>query len=185
MLLAVTFLAEGCVSTCLPPPITRAKKQMTALSQLGLVVGVEEYRFPAYSDQLVPVLQRTGMFREVDHLRNLSSVDLVVRVEDRIGHANPIPWIPFITLGIVPLIVQDQYGVSFSFSAMGGRQKKVRVEYRYQTTSIMGWVAVPLNLLPAWTAREVESSTRFLDHLSFIIAERVHAIKALADGSKR
>jgi hypothetical protein len=175
----VIHFGSACASMKLAPKLTREQREILRSQHLDLVVGVEEYKWPSYSDGLTSALQNCGIFRKVDHLERLPSCDIIARVEEQIHGEPVIPLLPCVTLGIVPLVVNEQHGESFSLAPASGKGKNVRIRCVYRTPTVLGWAAAVLNPLPQWTSADFESTDRFLDQLSLAIARNADSIRAM------
>lgn len=180
ILLVGIGMAGGCCSSTLPPRITKAQRATLHGNHIGMTVGVEDYKFPVYSDKLTEVLRQTGMFAGVDHLKNFSSPpDLIARVEKPISGTAVIPIATALSLGIVPTNVNESHGIVCSFHAASGDNGGVPISYIHSGKTTLGWWAMILNLLPDQTMRSVKDHPRFIEGFGWEIASRADDIEAL------
>lgn len=186
-------LAGGCYTTTRPSALTQSQRALIKATHLPYTVGVKEgvnyagmWRdWPAYSDDLVRQLRRTGLFARVDHLGAFKKPpDLVARAEDSIVGDESIPWLCGLTLGLVPDRGKEISGVPFSLSRPGGFDGTVPLYIRYVYTgeTTLGWAAVFLNASPSHTWHPVDKDPRFLDHFALEIVKHRREIRALAEG---
>lgn len=154
--------------------------QIIQSTELPFNVAVEKYQYPAYSEELETNLSNTKMFKSVESVNQISKPDLVAKVEDRIYGTANIPVLTFITLGIVPTIIKENHGNSFSISSPDNPNEKVMITFRYRSTTVGGWAGLFMNLHPDWWMCP-KSSKRYLDSLAYEIAVKSKNIKTLAD----
>ena len=175
-------LTSGCASSRLPPRLSAVDQKR--ITPLNVTVSVEPYEYQVYSDSLKTDLHNTKLFKAVDYRHNLSTPpDLVVNVEERIHGTAAIPCLAALTLGIVPCIVQEEWGQVFSFSPPDDPSKRVRVEFRYESATVLGWAGLFLNLSPGWSS-DPHSSQRYLNGLALAISTNAATIDALMRDDK-
>jgi hypothetical protein len=183
LLVFVAVSASGCVgwaSSALPPRLSKAEKARVRQAHLPLTVGVERYEAPAYSESLRKALQRTKLFGRVDDLERFSSPpSLVARVERRIYGSTAIPVYPLLTLGIIPMSVQETAGESFSLSPPDHPEQRVKIDYSYRGRTTLGWIALLDVFHPNRTVFpfDPEHSSHFRDHLRLSILEHEDTLK--------
>lgn len=178
--LVLLGLMGGCASTTLPPKLTAAQRALVHKAHFELTVGVAEYEYPAYSDDLIIALARTHLFVRVDHLTNFAShPDIVARVEDRIHGSAVIPFWTGLSLGIIPTTVNETHGYSFSFAAPADRVPRVPIQFVYSGPTTLGWWAIVLNILTNRTGRDIDNHPRFIETLSWQIIAKRDAIESL------
>jgi len=183
LLAFVMIIASGCGSTRLPPRITEADR--ARITPLDLTVGVERYQYPAHSKALQKNLRQTKLFTNVDSVYNLSlNADLYVEVEEHLYEPAIIPCISFFTLGIIPNTVTAEAGEVISFISKKDPTRKVRVEYRYESKSVLGWAGLFLNLSPNWSINQ-KADKRYVDGLALAISKKSEAILQLIEEEKR
>lgn len=176
----VAFALSGCAASRLPERLPESSMQIIQSSELPFSVAVEKYKYPVYSEGLETNLSNTKIFKMVENANQISKPDLVAKVENRIyGTACVIPWLTFITLGIVPTIVKENHGNAFSLSSPDHPNDKVMITFRYRSTTVLGWAGLFLNLHPDWWLCP-KSSKRYLDSLAYEIAIKSEKIKVLA-----
>ncbi|MDB6066947.1 MAG: hypothetical protein JWR26_3155 [Pedosphaera sp.] len=175
LLVIMAVLGGGCVgvaSSTLPPPLSATQKVRLKTARLPLTVGVERYKYPAYSDALVKALRNTGVFVRVDHLERFSSPpSLVARVERQISGSTVIPILTLLTFGIIPTTADETYGYAFSLGTPGREPQRVPVEYSYQGRVTLGWVSVFLWLTPGHSTFNPEHNRRFRGRLALAILD--------------
>jgi hypothetical protein len=138
---------------------------------LTFTVGVETYKFPAYSDALVKALRNTGVFVRVDHLEGFSSPPaLVARVEREIYGSSAIPLWTLLTLGLVPTTTEESFGYAFSLSRPGQEAPRIPIEYSYRGRTTLGWEALFLRSTPNYSI-DPESSPQFRGRLALAILD--------------
>jgi hypothetical protein len=178
ILLLVMVMASGCASSRLPSPLSAADHGQ--IKPLNLTVGIEPYPYPAYPDKLRSDLRKTKLFKAVDLRSNMKErPDLVAYVEEPIcGTASMRPCLTWVTLGLIPTAVTEQHGEVFSFGFPDDPSGKVRVEFTYESTTLLGWLALFMNLSPNWSFNP-PSTRRYLDGLARAISTNATAIKEL------
>jgi hypothetical protein len=187
-LIIIAFTLFGCASSKLPQKLSESEMQKIQSTELPYNIAVEEYQYPVYSDKLKTHLNNAKMFKIVEYTiveytNQTPPPTLIAKVEDRIYGTACFPLLTFITLGIVPTIVEENHGDSFSLSSPGNPNDKVMITFRYRSTSILGWAGLFLNLHPDWWLSP-ESSNRYSDSLSYAIAIKAENIKALVGKRK-
>ena len=180
LLVAGFGFAGGCGSTTLPPRITAEQRALLHKIQMAVTVGVEDYKYPVYSDGLTKALQNTHLFARVDHLKNFTTApDIVARVEESIHGNAVIPMLTGLSLGIIPTTTYETHGYSFSLSRPGIGTSRVPVRFAYSGPTTLGWWAMVLNMLPDRTMRDVYSHPRFVESFAWEIATKRGDIEAL------
>ena len=165
--------AGGCGSSTLPPRLTAAESARWAAGRNGFTVGVERFRYPAYSDALLRDLRGTRLFADVRPAGDWPNPpDLVARVEaaDNGGVAT-IPIWTGLTLGVVPTVVRESSNVDFSLRRSGTDAPPWRVVLREPTTTTLGWLALPELLSPDVSWGDPEGSDRFRGRLALAILD--------------
>jgi hypothetical protein len=171
LLVTMATFGGGCACSTLPPDLSATEKIRLKTAPMAFTVGVETYKFPAYSDALVKALRNTGVFVRVDHLERFSSPPaLVARVEREIYGSSAVPLWTLLTLGLVPTTTEESFGYSFSLSRPGQEAQRVPVEYSYRGRTTLGWEALFLRLTPNYSI-DPESSPQFRGRLSLAILD--------------
>jgi hypothetical protein len=171
LFVTIATFGGGCASSSLPPTLSATAKARLKSAQLTFTVGVETYKYPAYSDALVKALRNTGVFVRVDHLERFSSPPaLVARVEREIYGSSAIPLRTLLTLGLVPTTTEESFGYAFSLSRPGREAQRIPVEYLYRGRTTLGWKALFLRLTPNYSI-DPESSLRFRGRLALAILD--------------
>ena len=171
LLVTMATFGGGCACSTLPPALSATEKIRLKTAPMAFTVGVETYKFPAYSDALIKALRNTGVFVRADHLERFSSPPaLVARVEREIYGSSAIPLWTLLTLGLVPTTTEESFGYSFSLSRPGQEAQRVPVEYSYRGRTTLGWEALFLRLTPNYSI-DPESSPQFCGRLSLAILD--------------
>src|SRR4051794_4041884 len=161
-------LLVGCGSVPLPPALTRAQAQRLRELPLPYSVGVARFEYPAYSESLNKALLAARVFKRVAPLESYSRPpDLIATVEDTIHGTATIPIAAFFTAGIVPSNVQEDHGYAFSLAPSSNRSRKTLIAAHYSGTSTLGWVALPIALLPNHALMDPEHTRRFRHMLAY------------------
>jgi hypothetical protein len=169
LLVTIATFGGGCASSTLPPDLSTAEKATLKTARMAFTVGVETYKFPAYSDALVKALRNTGVFVRVDHLERFSSPPaLVARVEREIYGSSAIPLWTLLTLGLVPTKTEESFGYAFSLSHPDLESRRIPVEYSYRGRTTLGWEGLFLRLSPNYSI-DPETSQRFRGRLALAI----------------
>ena len=176
------LILTGCVASRLPNKLAPLSLQEIHAAKLPFHVSIEEYEYPAYSESLEKNLDNTRLFKSVDELNETSTPDLIAKVEDRIYGTACVPWLTFLSVGIIPTFVEENHGDSFSLSSPKKPDDKVKIIYRYRGTTVLGWLGLFYNLHPDWWMFP-ESSQRYLDSLSYSIITKADGIKSLTEPS--
>ena len=178
------LLVAGCATTRLPPALSAA--DMARIQRSGMTVGVEEYRYPVYTDSLIADLRKTGLFGSVDRRWDLPvRPDVVATVEEPIhGTASLRPLLTLVTLGIIPTTIVERHGQVFSLVSPDRPTESVRISYTYESESVLGWVALFLNLSPNWSLNP-SANRRYLDGLALAISTNSPALDALRNSERK
>jgi hypothetical protein len=192
--LSMCLIPCGCVSFSLPPPLSDREQGLVDTTHFHATIGVAEYRYPAWSDGLVGALRATGLFDRVERLADIQNPDLVAHVRGRVSHSNPLPLLPALTLGVIPIVDTDEQGQRFSLQSSRNpfvppdlsdphrtldvlEVRTVRIEFRYTGTMHMGWIALFTGFLPSRTWFEPSWSSRYGDALAAHICAQAPAIR--------
>lgn len=166
MALALLILQSGCATSRLPERLSPSECAfLNDARQFPVVIAVQEYKYPVYSKKLIRDLRSTGLFEEVQQADDLDGVDFIARVEDTVYGTAVIPILTFLSLGIIPTIVQEEHGNDFSIEPVFTMADKVRIPYRYSTESILGWKALFLNVSPNWSLAH-DKTSRYRDRFA-------------------
>jgi hypothetical protein len=171
LLVTIATFGGGYANSTLPPDLSATEKATLKTARMAFTVGVETYKFPAYSDALVKALRNTGLFVRVDHLERFSSPPaLVARVKREIYGSSAIPLWTLLTLGLVPTKTEESFGYAFSLSRPGLESRRIPVEYSYRGRTTLGWEGLFLRLSPNYSI-DPESSQRFRGRLALAILD--------------
>jgi hypothetical protein len=191
----------GCVSFSLPPALSDREQDLVDTTHFHATLGVAEYRYPAWSDGLVGALRATGLFDRVERLADIQNPDLVAHVRGRVSHSNPLPLLPALTLGVIPIMDTDEQGQRFSLQSSRNpfvppdlsdphrsldvsERRTVRIEFRYTGTMHMGWIALFTGFLPSRTWFEPSWSRRYGGALAARICAQAPAIREFVRESR-
>jgi hypothetical protein len=205
-LFVLPVLGSGCVgpgSASLPTELSAAEKARVRNAHLPLIIAVERYHYPAYSDALLAALQQTKLFDHVDFRDRLQKPpSLIAEVEQPVAGNPVIPIRTLFSLGIIPTTFGENHGYVFSlhspsnenekkviegttFRSLKDETQKVMIDYRYCAKTTLGWVA----LFKACSRDEVmfspESHQRFRDAFTSAILEHSEKLRGLADQERK
>lgn len=166
----------GCISASLPPALTDAQRVSLARTHFKATVGVEEYKYPIYSEHLIHDLRATGLFDAVESIDRLSNPDLIARVERSVYGTATIPLWTILTLGIVPTTVEEEHGHVFSIRAGDSPERSLVVNYTYRGPSTLGWYSAILNLFPDRTSGDPIETPRFREGLAIVVTAHASEI---------
>ena len=151
-LILILLLGSGCVSQVLPPSTD------DIIFKIDQPVYIHPSRHEVYRKSLAKALERAEVFTEV----KMETVDdpevFRAKVHRRVSGSAVIPFFTFISLGIIPTIVEEEFGESFYLNYEG---KQYKVEATWKGNTILGWLAVVMNVLPGRTMGSPEESRRF------------------------
>jgi len=166
MLIALLVLQCGCATTRLPPRLSESERAiLSEAREFPVVIAVQQYKYPVYSERLIRDLRSTGLFKTVKQAEDIRGVDFLARIEDPVYGTACIPLVTGITLGIIPTTVQEEHGKDFSIDPMFPMGNKLRIPYRYSTESILGWKALFLNFSPNWSLAH-DRTSRYRDRFT-------------------
>jgi hypothetical protein len=136
------IMTTGCGSTQLPAQLTAEESAfLNKYKGINAVVGVENYKYPAYSDSLFNALKGADIFTDVKYLNSqddFEDISYTARVNKRIYGTAVFPFWTIITFGIIPTIVSERHGESFLLtSTETGKQYPIEVIWTGET--ILGW----------------------------------------------
>ena len=173
-------LSGGCTSGTLPPKLSQEQQAILKATRFQATIGVEEHKYPVYSDNLIQALQETGLFRRVDSLSSFSdSPTLIASVERRIYGTATVPILTALSLGIIPTTVEEKHGHSFSLRSADAPDNRVEIEFSYRGPSTLGWYSGLLNLSSNRASGDVGTSRRFYDAFAWEIASMAATIDSL------
>jgi hypothetical protein len=171
--LFLTTFVVGCASSTLPAALSRADANRWADAHIDATVGVEVYHWHAYSDALQTALQGTHLFASVKPLDQCATPPThIARVEEPYnGGVATLPIWTFLTLGIIPTVVNESAGYDFSLQLSTNPNKQTHVRYTCPTTTTLGWIALPELFFPDMTWGNCEWSDRFRGHLALAVLD--------------
>ena len=182
ILICIAALAfSGCVGvTCssLPPKLSSHDADRVKEAHFGFAVGVETNT--AGGDILIANLRWTELFDAVDYVDLLPSPPpLLARWERTPYGVATVPVRTILTLGVVPTTVREPYGFACAFYSSDLPESEVRIEYLYDSSTTIGWVAGAMalsseNVLTLW--KGPQDHPRFRDQLRITILNRFREI---------
>lgn len=178
ILLAV--ITQGCGGMTGPPNLSRSEWAAVKDSRLDLRLGVrgssEEQR-----NKFIAAMRERQLFREVAFIVAFDSPpDLVAEVTWFINADNPLPFITFLTLGLVPTVAKDTQRWAVTFTVPGPKPRPtVEVVYEYRSTFVLGWWGLFATIAPGWIF-PAQLESRMIDHLTLAIAKKSDDLRALA-----
>jgi hypothetical protein len=172
----------GCGSSLQPRPLTAAQASQMQRSGTGGSLGVVAVEAPdeGYARILAGMLERTGLFRSILLVPRsgpaLEGIDYVATVTGRCGarHGGWIPWLPILTLGIVPQFHTFEVGLPFTLRR-ASTHEEVAIPCEIRSTLGVGWIPALLNVLPGWSLEEPEQTQSFHRRLAYAIVSRTAA----------
>jgi hypothetical protein len=188
----------GCGSSLAPRPLTAAQASQVqgfrggsgdagdaddaddagGAGEMG-VVAVEAPR-QGYARILASQLERTELFRAVLLVPAdgpaPEGIDYVATVTGRCSarHGGWIPWLPILTLGVVPQFHTFEVGLPFTLRRVSTHEEVV-IPCEIRSTLGVGWIPALLNVLPGWSLEEPEQTPNFGRRLAYSIVSRTAA----------
>ncbi len=167
----------GCVSAPLPP----ATEEDGTTPRLDLELGVEADRVPPFSDELVRSLAASGVFARVDRIdRFASPPDLVAKVEHGWEGTAAIPIFTAFSLGLIPTVVEETYGLAFTLHAPHAAAPALAIDTRWSGRIWLGLPAALMNLSPDRSGGDWRTHPGWIAHLRHAVSLRAAEIEALA-----
>ena len=186
-------LSGGCFAQRLPPLPDAQEEHLLetpALPYSVLVVpwvaGTHRGQAPApYAEATYGWLNSSKAFASVrlGTTSDTSGVDFVAYSAGLYCNANPVPMFTIISLGLIPTIFTDtdcEGAVLWPTHPLAGRRDSVLLTSSISTPSVMGWLAVPLGLLPNWTHSEARGQSRTAAQVRLAILRHRAQLAALA-----
>lgn len=121
---------------------------------------------------LAHALEQTQLFREVvigDHpgVEDWSAEILALEVP-----TGGLPFWTLVTLGIVPTMKDERKG--YRLRLLNGQRGRDRVVDAFvDTTTVFGWLGIPLNLLPNWWVTPIRARTAYQNAFAAPLAEHI------------
>lgn len=169
------------VSGTLPPRLTSAEKARLKEAHLPFAVGVEGKNAPL----VIKRLRKTNLFTAVDYVHRLPEPPAVLAQWEQTPYGTAtIPIGTFLTCGIIPTTVREPLSFGCTFYSPHHPGQRVRVEYRYDSRTTVGWVAALLALSPSvvmFPGPPPDEHRRFNQHLSLAILDRSNEIRKLTE----
>jgi len=181
----IVGLSGGCASTSLPPKLSKAQLDEIANTHFTASIGVEEFKYPVYSEKLTKALRVTGLFDKVEPLSSFKEPPTyIARVERTIYGTAAVPILTGLSLGLIPTTVEEEHGHSFSLTETAGSNRKIAIEFSYKGPSTLGWWAVFLNLLPNRTSSDVYKHARFNQSFAWaVVSHKSDITNAMKSGN--
>ena len=147
----------GCGASQLPRPLMQTEKMRLAESHFELTLGVIREQHPSHlsAARAVRAIRRLKLFDRVDYLDkyDVERPDLIADFDDILGAMPIVPFATLLTFGFVPTEVSETYGLALTFRPPAERAaslEPLRVEFSYKSAGIIGWLGIPLWILPEW-----------------------------------
>lgn len=191
LILLFTALASsgGCAVFQLPKPLTRAESARLRDSHIDVTIGVlrkEEMRPQLAAVRGVAAFRKMGLFDRIEFQDAYGdeSPDLVAEFEEVLNPAGAyIPVGPLLTLGIIPTVGREEIRIAVTFgpgdSITSAAPDRVRIEFSYESHVIIGWLAVPLPVLPEWAMEGQRQHERLYQRLALEIIEQQNALRRI------
>jgi hypothetical protein len=147
------------------------------LWQIGAVVVLAAYANAAYK-----WLKGSGAFTSVRLRTGADSLtDLVASSMGLYCNTAAIPIFTIISAGIIPTVFteRDCDGAVFHAAGSAIQSDSVIVRHDNERTAVMGWLAVPLGLLPGWTHGSAQEHARARNGVRLAIEQHRDALAAL------
>ncbi len=203
LLLAASLQLGGCIgwaSMTLPPAPTTGQWELIRSTHFSATVGVAVDR--GKHATLRDLLRATGLFDRVELITDIERPELIARVRGGASHANPLPFVTMLTLGVVPIFAKDEWGEVFSLQASNDpfvppdmrnphrgpdppELHTIRVDSRYEGSLHMGWIAILTGLWPGRTLFRPDWSSSYIDSLRAHLCDQAPAIDALIRRARR
>ncbi len=169
----------------LPPRSGAAEVTRAVALRFPAVVGIEadERRFA--SENLARCLRETGVFASVEPLDRLDRPpDLVARVEGTGAGTAAIPILTVFSLGVIPTLVEESWGVAFSLGKPASPERRISIDARWSGRTILGWVGALANLSPDRSSEQPTADPRYARHVAALLAAREVEIDALLERTR-
>jgi len=176
VLLLISAYLSSCATSRQVPRISDAEARRIISYSYSCIVGIEPHRFPAYSKSLQKALIRTNMFSDVVIISSGSRYDIIARIEEEVHGTATVPLLTALTLGIIPTIVKENHGHVFSLSMASDIPVQAMVSSKYSSSTTMGWIALPLWMIPGFSVGDPDNSYRYCLHLQRSIIMQADSI---------
>lgn len=177
----VVAAVGGCSSSALPARLTSEQRASAQKAQFPLTIGVEQDQYPVYSDALLEVLRDSGLFARVELLEAAPGATLIARVERRVHGTAALPVLTAVSLGLVPTVVAEEHGYSFSLRKRNGTGPKVLIDANYSGPTTLGWWAAFRNLSPDFVRGDPKKTDRFRLFFRWAVARNASDIEQLLE----
>ena len=182
ILAGLAFSTLSCATAAVPPALSPEDSELLSTVHFPARVGVEQYQYPVYSERLVKSLRSTGLFVDVQPLEAIADPDLIATVRRPIyGTATMAPLLTIVTLGIVPTIVAEEWGESFTLRSANADSSSVDIEFTYSGPTTLGWVALIRALSPGHVLGRPHEKPRFQRALAAAIAKEASRINRMLE----
>jgi hypothetical protein len=176
-LLVLIFL-QACGAVTAPQPLTKAERARLEASRLDLSLGVGEHHASWSREDLVAALGETRLFRRVARLEAFAEPpDLVAAVQVFGNPDNKLPFVTFLTLGLVPTVAKGHDGVRVTLTAPTTK-RALEVVVDQRDLIIIGWVGTAMLGSQEWV-RAGSYNGRMFDRIASELAARAEAIETL------
>lgn len=185
-LVLAACLVTACASLPVPPRLDPVQQTAVAATHFDAIVFVKSETARKFPDtranqQLTEALTKTGMFKEVKMNEPDQAYDLVASYIGWGSPFNPIPVVPAVTLGIVPIWGKHSSGPIFSLASACATQSPVQLNANYEGTAMMGWAAMGAAVSPNHLVMPNQKAVdeRYVDWLRWTLAKHRPEIEAL------
>ena len=160
----------GCATSRLPSSLEMDEYTLSKDLKYNVIIGVEKYKYPAYSENLINILKSLDVFRDVVYVDEGKDYNLVAKIEKEVYGESIIPILTIITFGIIPTIVEEYYGIIFSINERNNDKKTELINASFRNITILGWIALPMGILPQYSLLgRPETSTRYKNRLKYLL----------------
>lgn len=176
--LLVLLALHGCGAVTAPPPLTKAEHARLEAARLDLTLAVGEHYSHWTREDFVASLAQRRLFRRVDRLEAFTEPpDLVATVRAFGNPDNKLPFVTFLTLGLVPTVARGFDGVSVTLAAPATK-RTLEIRIDQHDLIVIGWVGVFMLGSQEWVLAGSYNG-RMFDRIASELAARADAIETL------
>ena len=176
--LLVLLAVQGCGAVTAPLPLTASERARLDAARIDLTLGVGEHYASWAREDLVAALGERRLFLRVDRLEAFTEPpDLVATVRVFGNPDNKLPFVTFLTLGLVPTVAKGHDGVRVTLTAPATK-RALEIVIDQKDLIIIGWEGGAMLGSQEWVLAGSYNG-RMFDRIASEFAARAQAIETL------
>ena len=171
----IALFLSSCATSRLPIALTQNQVSSISGVKYKCTVAVEKNEFSIYSDRLLVELTKSELFDSVVPSVESDNPEFIARITEHVYGSPTIPVIAIVTLGMIPSTCTERQGFKFDLIRKSDNSSR-SIDAVYSGTTWLGWIALPMMILPAYSAGDPVDSSRYINFFKYSIISSANDI---------